>query len=121
MAPIGAKLGQNVFQTIPNVSFFDTEKKVLDDFFPKKIGTRFFFQETGVSDEPGIFERHWQIRRQKILPEVGLFLGRLPWRKGKRLNLSRKPGPGTENDFNHLVLGLKILASIFFSRNWRFG
>ena len=105
MAPIGAKLGQNAFQTIPNVSFFDTEKKVLDDFFPKNFGTRFFFQETGVSDEPGIFERHQQIRLQKLLPEVGLFLGRLPWRRGKRFNLCRKPGPGTENDFNHLVLG----------------
>ena len=104
MAPISAKLGQNAFQTIPNVSFFDAENKVLDDFFPKKIGTRFFFQETGVSDEPGIFERHQQIRLQKLLPEVGLFLGRLPWRRGKRLNLCRKPGPGTENDFNHLVL-----------------
>ena len=84
---------------------FRHRKKILDYFFPKNFGTRFFFQETGVSDEPGIFERHWQIRRQKLLPEVGLFLGRLPWRRGKRLNLCRKPGPGTENDFNHLVLG----------------
>ena len=74
-------------------------------FFPKNFGTRFFFQETGVSDEPGIFERHQQIRLQKLLPEVGLFLGRLPWRRGKRLNLYRKPRPGTENDFNHWMLG----------------
>ena len=28
MAPIGAKLGQNAFQTIPDVSFFDAEKKI---------------------------------------------------------------------------------------------
>ena len=105
MAPIGAKLGQNAFQTIPNFSFFDTEKKVLDDFFSKKIWYSIFFQETGVSDEPGIFERHQQIRLQKLLLEVGLFLGRLPWRRGKRLNLCRKSGPGTKNDFNHLVLG----------------
>ena len=104
MALIGAKLGQNAFQTIHNVSFFDTEKKFWMIFFPKKFGTRFFFQETGVSDEPGIFERHWQIRGEKLLPEVGLILGRLPWRRGKRLNLCRKPGPGTKNDFNHLVL-----------------
>ena len=26
MAPIGAKLGQNTFHTIPNVSFFDAKK-----------------------------------------------------------------------------------------------
>ena len=70
----------------------------------EKFWHRFFFQETGVSDEPGIFERHQQIRLQKLLPEVGLFLGRLPWRRGKRLNLCRKPGPGTKNDFNHLVV-----------------
>ena len=65
----------------------------------------FFFQETGVLEGPDTFKRHWQIRREKLLPEVGLFLGRLSWRRGKRLNLCRKPGPGTENDFNHLVLG----------------
>ena len=45
MAPIGAKLGQNAFQTIPNVSFFDTEKKVLDDVFPKKLVLDFFFKK----------------------------------------------------------------------------
>ena len=27
MPPIGLKLGQNAFQTIPNISFFDPEKK----------------------------------------------------------------------------------------------
>ena len=70
---------------------FRHRKKKLDDFFQKKFGTRCFFQATGVSDEPGIFERHWQIRRQKLLPEVSLFLGRLPWRRGKRLNMCRNP------------------------------
>ena len=49
-----------------------------------------FFQETGDLEEPDTFERHWQIRRKKLLPEVGLLLGRLPWRRGKRLNLCRK-------------------------------
>ena len=28
MAPIGVKLRENAFQTIPNISFFDTEKKI---------------------------------------------------------------------------------------------
>ena len=45
MAPIGAKLGQNAFQTIPNVSFFDTEKKVLDIFFQKILVLDFFFKK----------------------------------------------------------------------------
>ena len=63
-----------------------------------------FLEETGVLEELGFFKPRWQIRRQKLLPEVGLFLGRLPWRRGKRLNMCRKPRLGTENDFNHLVL-----------------
>ena len=29
MAPIGLKLGENAFQTIPDVSFFDIKKMVL--------------------------------------------------------------------------------------------
>ena len=32
MAPIGAKLWENAFQTIPDVRFFDVEKKI-DEFF----------------------------------------------------------------------------------------
>ena len=45
MAPIGAKLGQNAFQTIPNVFFFDTEKKVLDDFVSKEFWYSTFFSK----------------------------------------------------------------------------
>ena len=89
MARIATKLCQNAFQTIPNVSFFVTENEVLDVFFQKTF--ELFFQEIGVSDEPGIFERHWQIRRKKLSPEVSLFLGRLPWRRFKRFNMCRNP------------------------------
>ena len=64
----------------------------------------FCFQETGVLEELGRFERHWHVRRKKLLPLMRLFWGRLPWRGGKRLNMCRKPRLGTENDFNHLVL-----------------
>ena len=90
MAPFGLKLWENAFQMIPNVSFSDTEKKFWTICFTKTFDTRFFFQETGDLEEPDTFERHWQIRRKKLLPEVGLLLGRLPWRRGKRLNLCRK-------------------------------
>ena len=38
--------------------------------FSKKFGADFPFQKTGVSEELGIFERHWQIPRQKLLPVV---------------------------------------------------
>ena len=43
------------------------------------------------------------MRRQKLLPVVRLFLGRLPWRRGKQPKTCFGPGLGTENDFNHLV------------------
>ena len=32
MAPIGAKLGQNAFQTIPDISFFDAENQKMPNF-----------------------------------------------------------------------------------------
>ena len=90
MAPFGLKLWENAFQTIPDISFSDTEKNVWTIFFTKNLILEIFFQEIGELGEPDTFERHWQIRRKKLLPEVGLLLGRLPWRSGKRLNLCRK-------------------------------
>ena len=46
----------------------------------------FFFLE-----ELGIFERHWQIPRQKLLPVVPLFSLYDPWRGGKRPSLCFGP------------------------------
>ena len=37
MAPIGLKLGQNAFQTIPNISFFDPAKKQIGEIGLSKI------------------------------------------------------------------------------------
>ena len=37
MAPIGLKLGQNVFQTIPNISFFDTKQKLFGEFVRQNV------------------------------------------------------------------------------------
>ena len=36
MAPIGFKLGQNSFQMIPDISFFDARKKKIDEIFGAK-------------------------------------------------------------------------------------
>ena len=47
----------------------------------KSLQVNFCFQETGVLEELGRFERHWQVGRKKLLPVVNLFLGRLPWRR----------------------------------------
>ena len=77
----------------------------------KIFKVNFCFQETGVLEELGRFERHWHVGRKKLLLVVNLFLGRLPWRRGKRLNMCRKPRLGTENDFNHLDF---FVANFFF-------
>ena len=70
----------------------------------QKIWTSIFcFQETGVLEELGGFERHWDVRRKNLLPVVRLFLGRVPWRRGKQGDLCFFGGFGTQNDFNHLV------------------
>ena len=117
MAPIGAKLWENAFQAICKFSFFDAEH-----FFWTKILSRgrFFFQETGVLEELWISERHWQVGRKKLLPELPLFLGRLPWRRGKWFKMCRNPRLGTENDFNHLVLWSNLCRSIFVFKKLAF-
>ena len=102
MAPIGVKLWQNAFQTICNFSFFDPQKNFWIKFFQKFSGS-IFFQKNEVLEEQRFFFPRWHVRRKKLLPEVPLFLGRLPWRRGKRFNMCRQPRLGTENDFNHLV------------------
>ena len=119
MAPIGAKLWENAFQMIPNVSFSDTEKKIGRFFSNENWYSKFRFQETGVLEEPDAFERHWQIPRKKLLPEVGLLLGRLPWRRGKRLNLCRKSWLSTENDFNRKKIG-RFFSKKIDTRNFVF-
>ena len=76
MAPIGVKLSENAFQTIPGIWFFDTQK-AFGDFW------RHFFQESCVLEELGIFERHWQTPRQKSSPAIRLFSVYDSWRRGK--------------------------------------
>ena len=45
MAPIGFRLGENVFLTIPNVSFFDVKKMFSDKIFGSII--QFFVDFVG--------------------------------------------------------------------------
>ena len=96
-------LGKRVSDDLEHFIFRHRKKKMAQKN-QKSLQVNFCFQETGVLEELGRFERHWHVRRKKLLPLMRLFLGRLPWRGGKRLNMCRKPRLGTENDFNHLVL-----------------
>ena len=76
----------------------------------------FFFQESGVLEDLGGFERHRHVHRKKLLPVVRLFWGRVPWRRGKRLNMCRKPRLGTENDFNHLMLWCYDIMIVWYQK-----
>ena len=104
---------------------FSTPKKSFwQNCFQKSSQVNFCFQETGVLEELGRFERHWHVRRKKLLPLMRLFWARLPWRGGKWLNMCRKPRLGTENDFNHLdffVAKFLFRGRILFSKRWGFG
>ena len=99
MAPIGTKICQNAFQTIPDISFFNADKLVFAILFPK-ISSSIFFQESCVLEELGIFERHWQIPHRKSLPVVRLFFLYEPWRRSKRGGLCFGGVFWTKNDFS---------------------
>ena len=64
MAPIGAKLCQNAFQTIPDVSFFDAKKFFRRNFW---IENFVFCQFGVVFAELRIFGRQNQLPRQILL------------------------------------------------------
>ena len=55
MAPIGVKLWENAFQTIPDISFFDPEKKMVK-FFDEKFHRQNFRQKI---DKMPVFEELW--------------------------------------------------------------
>ena len=111
MAPIGAKLCQNAFQTIPAISFFDTQTFLLMTSFQKKLAS-FFFQF--LFDKLQFLKiwnnKNWyrQIRRRNSLPVVRLFFPYEPWRRGKSNRLCFWSGFGTKHDFNLLLFFVTI-------------
>ena len=72
MAPIGAKLGQNAFQTIPDISFFDAENfflaKIFDENFREKKNRR-KIDKLPVFAELWIFGPNRQMRLEKLPPK----------------------------------------------------
>ena len=82
MAPIGVKLWENAFQTIPDNSFFDAQTICLAIFYFKNFGVDLFARILRFGGAR-IFERHRQIPRQKSLPVVRSMLLYDPWRRGK--------------------------------------
>ena len=72
MAPFGLKLWENAFQTIPDISFFDAEKKKLTKFFDENFRqkkTRRKIDKLPVFAELWIFGRNRQMRLEKFPPK----------------------------------------------------
>ena len=72
MAPIGVKLWENAFQTIPNTSFFDAEKFFLAKFFDENFRQKNFrrkIDKLPVFAELWIFGRNRQMRLEKLPPK----------------------------------------------------
>ena len=95
----GGFLGEGANASIC-VEILDLAPKKLQPFGVRSGWQNFginFFPRTWVLEELWIFDPRWQIRRQKLLPKVPLVLGRLPWRRGKWVNMCRNPGLGTKN------------------------
>ena len=124
IAPIGAKLCQNAFQTIPDISFFDTQTFLLMIFFPQKNWRHFFsnFFSTNChflkiwNNESG----YRQIRRRNSLPVVRLFFLYEPWRRGKQYGLCFWGGFWAEHDFNLLPFFCDFFIASIFCRIVRF-
>ena len=83
---------------------FRRRKNFLDNFFSKIFGVDFLFQKNEVLEELRVSFPRWHVRRKKLLPVVHLFLGRLPWWRGKHPNMCFWHWLSTKTDFNHLVL-----------------
>ena len=72
MAPIGVKLWENAFQTIPNISFFNAEKIFLAKFFDENFRQKNFrrkIDKLPVFAELWIFGRNRQMRLEKLPPK----------------------------------------------------
>ena len=72
MAPFGLKLWENAFQTIPDISFFDVEKKKMAKIFDKifvKKNFRRKIDKLPVFAELWIFGRNRQMRLEKLPPK----------------------------------------------------
>ena len=87
MAPIGVKLWENAYQTIPNISFFDAENIFLANFFDenlrhKKIRRK--IDKLPVFAELWIFGRNRQMRLEKLPPKFEFSTLYDFWRRGKR-------------------------------------
>ena len=86
MAPFGLKLWENAFQTIPDISFFDVEKKIWRTFsikFSSKIISSENWQ-TAFFAELWIFGRNRQMCLEKLPPKFWFSTLYDFWRRGKR-------------------------------------
>ena len=81
MARTGAKLWENAFQTIPDISFFDAPKEFQPMFCQNFSASN---QEIAVLEEQRFFERSWQVRLEKLPPMNPISALYDFWRRGKK-------------------------------------
>ena len=103
MAPFDLKLWENAFQTIPDISFFDVEKKnwrvfsiksFIQKKFRRKIDKLPFFAELW------IFGRNRQMRLEKLPPKFWFSTLYDFWRRGKRDSFNFCRRLSAKKDFN---------------------
>ena len=73
MAPIGAKLCQNAFQVIPDISFFDAKKKFRQKFLAEKFFVdtpKIFFNKVPVLEKLCRFTRNYRMELENSLPDM---------------------------------------------------
>ena len=114
MAPFGLKLWENAFQTIPDISFFDVEKKKLAKisdkiFHQKKIRRKIdklpFFAELW------IFGRNRQMRLEKLPPKFWFSTLYDFWRRGKRDSFNFFPDFRPKLTSTVFVFWLKVICT----------
>ena len=73
MAPIGAKLCQNAFQVIPDISFFDAQKKIRQKFLSEKLFVdtpKNLFNKVPVLEKLCRFTRNYRMQLENSLPDM---------------------------------------------------
>ena len=125
MAPIGLKLWQNAFQTIPHISFFGDKppwKKKNCVGFSRPRTTSKNLHVFAVLEELRFFERNGQMRLEKLLRFPRFSARYDPWRRGKRIETCFWPPSSEKNDFHMtcvLMKNEKIQKIIIVSPLWR--
>ena len=115
MAPIGAKLCQNAFQVIPDISFFDA-KQICCENFSQKIFRQhpeiFFFNKVPVLEKLCRFTRNYRMELENSLPDMQVSAFYDPWRRGKKGKSCFFPEFWPKNRLNTFFAGKTLIEAL---------